>query len=140
VTAPITAGFWELRQISLVNWYLFSWIDIQVAGRIAIIGPNGSGKSSLLDAVQTALMGGHGRYLRLNSRAQSDLPGRRSVKDYVLGVIDDGPRGSWAEREAANAYVLLGFRHTGTGEEATTGIALAARQDEDADLLIFAEI
>lgn len=47
----------QLNRIILVNWYVLGAVEIPIKGNVAVVGPNGSGKSSLLDAIQTVLMG-----------------------------------------------------------------------------------
>lgn len=127
---------WELRNIGLVNWYLFAARDIEVRGRIALVGPNGAGKSSILDAIQTVLTGRSGRHLQLNGLVQTDRVSRRTVRDYCLGAIDDAETGVDTVRDQAISYILLGFRHEPSGRECTIGICLAARKDTpDEDVL-----
>jgi len=120
--------FWELRNIGMVNWFLFGAKDIRVRGRIALTGPNGAGKSSILDAIQTVLTGKSGRHLQLNSLVQtgSDRSVRRTVRDYCLGTVDDAEDGSTHVRDQAISYLLLGFNRSDINRSVTVGICLAA--------------
>ena len=64
----------QLNRIVLVNWYVLGAVEVPIKGNVAIVGPNGSGKSSLLDAIQTILMGGHKRNLSFNASGMFHLP------------------------------------------------------------------
>jgi energy-coupling factor transporter ATP-binding protein EcfA2 len=126
----MTRRYWALNHITLVNWYLFAAVDIEIKGIVALTGPNGSGKSSILDAIQTVLTGAHGRHLELNARVQTDKGARRTIRDYVLGAIDDDEDGVTHMRsQGSRAYILLGFRRTDGSQEATLGLCASARLD-----------
>lgn len=121
----------QLNRIVLVNWYVLGAIEIPIKGNVAIVGPNGSGKSSLLDAIQTVLMGGHKRYLSFNASAGEKS--ERSLRTYCLGMMDDsGKKGN--AREDAISYMALSFFDTETARESCVGIAISASTasaDED---------
>jgi energy-coupling factor transporter ATP-binding protein EcfA2 len=115
----------------MVQWWLFAAQDIEFRGSVALTGPNGSGKSSLLDALNTVLTAAHGRHLELNARVQTDRGGsRRTLRDYVLGALDDGEAGHTVLRDQALSYLLVGFERTDGSRRATVGICLSARADE----------
>jgi len=124
--------FWELRNIGMVNWFLFGAKDIRVHGRIALTGPNGAGKSSILDAMQTVLTGKSGRHLQLNSLVQTgtDRSVRRTVRDYCLGTVDDAEDGTTHVRDQAISYLLLGFTRSDINRSVTVGICLAASKSQ----------
>ncbi|MEJ1937668.1 ATP-binding protein, partial [Nostoc sp. NIES-2111] len=109
-----------LQNIALINWYLFSAIDIPIGGNVAIIGVNGSGKSSILDAIQTCIMGGDKTYISFNARTEQRAQ-ERTIRDYVLGK---NPHGYL--RESAYNYIVLGYRRDHDGYEYSIGLAMSA--------------
>ncbi|NVK41764.1 MAG: hypothetical protein HWE39_11030 [Oceanospirillaceae bacterium] len=113
----------QLNRIVLVNWYVLGAIELPIKGNVAIVGPNGSGKSSLLDAIQTVLMGGHKRYLSFNASAGEKS--ERSLRTYCLGMLDDGGKKGNA-REDSISYMALSFFDTETAQETCVGIAINA--------------
>ena len=112
-----------LNRMVLVNWYVLGAIEIPIKGNVAIVGPNGSGKSSLLDAVQTILMGGHKRHLSFNASAGEKS--ERSLRTYCLGFLDDMGKKVNA-REDSLTYMALSFFDTETAKESCVGIAISA--------------
>ncbi|TVQ69465.1 MAG: hypothetical protein EA373_08755 [Oceanospirillales bacterium] len=121
----------QLNRIVLVNWYVLGAIEIPIKGNVAIVGPNGSGKSSLLDAIQTVLMGGHKRNLSFNASAGEKS--ERSLRTYCLGFLDDLGKKVNA-REDSLTYMALSFFDTETAKESCVGIAISASTasaDED---------
>ena len=121
----------QLNRIVLVNWYVLGAIEIPIKGNVAIVGPNGSGKSSLLDAIQTVLMGGHKRNLSFNASAGEKS--ERSLRTYCLGFLDDLGKKVNA-REDSITYMALSFFDTETAKESCVGIAISASTasaDED---------
>lgn len=122
----------RLNRIVLVNWYLIGAAEIRVQGHTAFIGPNASGKSSVLDAIQTVLLGGHGHYLSLNPSAGEKST--RSVRDYCLGVVrdPDNPELSseYQPRRQALTYLVLSFLDDRTGDETAVGLALHASLEQ----------
>jgi len=113
----------QLNRIVLVNWYVLGAIEIPIKGSVAIVGPNGSGKSSLLDAIQTVLMGGHKRHLSFNASAGDKS--ERSLRTYCLGFLDGDGKKSTA-REDSLSYMALSFFDTETAKESCIGIAISA--------------
>jgi len=122
----------QLNRIVLVNWYVLGAVEIPINGNVAIVGPNGSGKSSLLDAIQTVLMGGHKRHLSFNASAGEKS--ERSLRTYCLGFMDDMGSKKNAVREDSITYMALSFFDTETAKESCIGIAISASTaspDED---------
>lgn len=113
----------QLNRIVLVNWYVLGAVEIPIKGNVAIVGPNGSGKSSLLDAIQTILMGGHKRHLSFNASAGEKS--ERSLRTYCLGFMDDNGKKATA-REDSLTYMALSFFDTETAKESCIGIAISA--------------
>jgi len=113
----------QLNRIVLVNWYVLGAVEIPIKGNVAIVGPNGSGKSSLLDAIQTVLMGGHKRHLSFNASAGEKS--ERSLRTYCLGFMDDNGKKATA-REDSLTYMALSFFDTETAKESCIGIAISA--------------
>lgn len=120
----------KLSRIVLVNWYLLGAEEIEVRGNTAIIGPTGSGKSSLLDAIQTVLTGASKRHLNYNASANDGRASGRSIRSYILGMIDAGQQNAKAfgtePRQDAVSYLGLVFTDSVTGKEATVGLSLSA--------------
>lgn len=113
----------QLNRIVLVNWYVLGAVEVPIKGNVAIVGPNGSGKSSLLDAIQTILMGGHKRNLSFN--ASAGQKSERSLRTYCLGYLDDGGKKAMA-RDDSLTYMALSFFDTETAKETCIGIAINA--------------
>ncbi|MBY4678674.1 SbcC/MukB-like Walker B domain-containing protein [Marinobacterium arenosum] len=113
----------QLNRIVLVNWYVLGAVEIPIKGNVAIVGPNGSGKSSLLDAIQTILMGGHKRHLSFNASAGEKS--ERSLRTYCLGYLDGGGKKAMA-REDSISYMAMSFFDTETAQESCVGIAISA--------------
>ncbi|RDE25265.1 hypothetical protein DV711_06860 [Motiliproteus coralliicola] len=115
-----------LNKIVLVNWYVLGAVEIPIRGNVAIVGPNGSGKSSLLDAIQTVMVGGNKRYLSFN--ASAGQKSERSLRTYCLGFLDDtstGGKGKLA-REDSITYLALEFKDEDSGQIDTVGLAISA--------------
>ncbi|MGP9819059.1 SbcC/MukB-like Walker B domain-containing protein [Salinarimonas sp. NSM] len=122
--------FFELRNISFVNWYLFAADDIAIEGSVALVGANGTGKSSIIDGIQVVLSGNSAHHYRLNSSAQQSVETKRTVLAYCLGVLDDVSDAQDGIRSQCLTWLMLGFKHKTTGEEITIGISMAAKLGE----------
>ncbi|AEF54770.1 SbcC/MukB-like Walker B domain-containing protein [Marinomonas posidonica] len=120
----------KLNRIVLVNWYLLGAEEINIRGNTAIIGPTGSGKSSLLDAIQTVLTGASKRHLNYNASANDGKASGRSIRSYILGMIDSGQANAKVfgtePRQDATCYLALVFEDSVTGKESTVGLTLSA--------------
>ncbi|MBJ7538220.1 SbcC/MukB-like Walker B domain-containing protein [Marinomonas transparens] len=120
----------KLNRIVLINWYLLGAEEINIRGNTAIIGPTGSGKSSLLDAIQTVLTGASKRHLNYNASANDGKASGRSIRSYILGMIDSGQANAKVfgtqPRQDAISYLGLVFEDSTTGKESTVGLALSA--------------
>jgi len=113
-----------LNKIVLVNWYVLGAVEIPIRGNVAIVGPNGSGKSSLLDAIQTVLVGGNKRYLSFN--ASAGKKSERSLRTYCLGFLDDSAGKGNRAREDSITYLALEFKDQDSGQIDTVGLAISA--------------
>ncbi len=113
----------QLNRMVLVNWYVLGAVEIPIKGNVAIVGPNGSGKSSLLDAIQTVLMGGNKKNLSFNASAGDKS--ERSLRTYCLGFMDDGGSKDNARQDSVT-YVALSFYDTETGKESCVGVSISA--------------
>ncbi|ETI57905.1 SbcC/MukB-like Walker B domain-containing protein [Marinomonas profundimaris] len=120
----------KLNRIVLVNWYLLGAEEINIRGNTAIVGPTGSGKSSLLDAIQTVLTGASKRHLNYNASANDGKASGRSIRSYILGMIDSGQANvkslGTQPRQDATSYLALVFEDSVTGKESTVGLTLSA--------------
>ena len=113
-----------LNKIVLVNWYVLGAVEIPIRGNVAIVGPNGSGKSSLLDAIQTVMVGGNKRYLSFN--ASAGQKSERSLRTYCLGFLDDHTGGRAKSREDSLTYMALEFKDQESGNIDTIGLCISA--------------
>ena len=113
-----------LNKIVLVNWYVLGAVEIPIRGNVAIVGPNGSGKSSLLDAIQTVLVGGNKRYLSFN--ASAGKKSERSLRTYCLGFLDDSAGKGNNAREDSITYLALEFKDQESAQIDTVGLAISA--------------
>lgn len=128
---------YELRTISLQNWYLCDGDDVPLRGSVGIVGPTGAGKSSLLDAVQTVMCGGSHNSLHLN--ASSDLPSDRSVLEYCLGYLKPKKDGGNPKRASCETVIALTFteeRKDGTKHDVTIGVAMSAREGDSRETVL----
>ncbi len=126
-------GSWRLRKIGFLNWYLFGAREIEMGDLTAIIGHNGSGKSSILDAMQTILTGNHASLNQLNALVQgtrSSKEGRRTVKDYCLGVVSDSDDES-DQRTECWTHIFMCFERNDTGQQATIGLSMTAHVEAE---------
>ncbi|HBO3911251.1 SbcC/MukB-like Walker B domain-containing protein [Pseudomonas aeruginosa] len=97
-------------------------------GGTGVIGPNGAGKTSLIDAVQIAMVGGHGQHLHFN--AQSVHKDARTLRAYALGTIrsGDGEKGVVTrKRDEALSYITLVFRGKDDSDVLSAGICVHAK-------------
>jgi len=119
----------KLNKVILIQWYLFSALEIPVRGNMALIGPNASGKSSILDAIQVVLAGANKNRITLNPGAGEKS--HRSIREYCLGIVDDPNLAVGIRpRNQATTYLALGFIDELTGEETCVGISFTASLSE----------
>lgn len=121
-----------LTTVHLVQFSFWEYESFKLSrGGTAFIGPNGAGKTSLVDAIQVAMVGGHGQYLQFNS--QSVHKDSRSLRDYALGVIRSGDGGSGItvrKRNEALSYITLLFEGERDEDVISAGICLWASEKE----------
>jgi energy-coupling factor transporter ATP-binding protein EcfA2 len=106
-------SFWEYETLSFSS------------GGSGILGPNGAGKTSLVDAIQIAMLGGHGQHLHFN--AQSVQKDSRSLCDYALGTMrsGEGDKGVMTrKRDEALSYISLVFRGDDQADLVTAGLCV----------------
>lgn len=118
----------SLSKIILVQWYLIEEAEIPVKGNTAICGPNGSGKSSILDGLQTVLLGRNRRRMCLNAGATSAHKGHnpRSVYEYCLGVTGSpSDKGNYF-RDQSHTYLAMVFHDDETDAHTTIGMSMSA--------------
>jgi energy-coupling factor transporter ATP-binding protein EcfA2 len=124
----------KLNKVVLIQWYLFSALEIPVRGNMALIGPNASGKSSILDAIQVVLAGANKNRITLNPGAGEKS--HRSIREYCLGIVDDPNLAVGIRpRDQATTYLALGFIDEITGEETCVGISFTASLSESEEYL-----
>lgn len=127
----------RLQRLVLVQFFLYDAVELDINGHVAFLGQNGSGKTSLLDAIQIAMLGGHGNYLAFNTQSVGSTGGGkrnpRSIKDYCLGVVDDTGEGGGRfdrKRDSAISYITLIFEDDATHEQVSIGICIRANAEE----------
>lgn len=117
-----------LVAVHVVQFSLWEYETFQIsAGGTGVIGPNGAGKTSLVDAVQIAMVGGHGQHLHFN--AQSVHKDARSIRAYALGTMrsGEGEKGVVSrKRDEALSYISLVFRGESTEDVVSAGICVHA--------------
>lgn len=124
----------KLNKVVLIQWYLFSALEIPVRGNMALIGPNASGKSSILDAIQVVLAGANKNRITLNPGAGEKS--HRSIREYCLGIVDDPNLAVGIRpRDQATTYLALGFIDELTGEETCVGISFTASLSESEEYI-----
>jgi len=119
----------------LVQFGLFDFEQIDIVGTTAFLGLNGSGKTSVIDGMQTVMLGAHGSFLSFNAKADGG-PTKRNLREYCLGAYEDSTEGSGSAsdsrhsvgylREHATTYVSLVFRDEESGIPITAGVSISA--------------
>lgn len=118
---------YELKRVSLANWYLVDALDVPFDGHVAIIGQTGAGKSSILDAIQTAISGNNRNVLELNAAAGDQRD--RSVRDYALGCVTDVNDGK-PRRDRCETTIALTFHDRDMNRSIVIGVFLKAEKDQ----------
>ena len=117
-----------LVAVHVVQFSLWDYETFQISpGGTGVIGPNGAGKTSLVDAVQIAMVGGHGQHLHFN--AQSVHKDSRSIRAYALGTMrsGEGEQGVVSrKRDVALSYISLVFRGEDPSDVLSAGICIHA--------------
>lgn len=117
-----------LVAVHVVQFSLWDYETFQISpGGTGVIGPNGAGKTSLVDAVQIAMVGGHGQHLHFN--AQSVHKDSRSIRAYALGTMRSGEGEQGVvlrKRETALSYISLVFRGADPVDVLSAGICIHA--------------
>ena len=118
----------KLSKIRLVQYFLYDTLDINIGMSCGIFGANGSGKSSLLDAVQTVMLGGNegsgDAGVAFNAQADESNHNSRSIRAYCLGQY--GHAAEARLRDSADTYITLIWEDSQTQERLSTGIHIHA--------------
>lgn len=124
-----------MKTLSAMHLIQFSFWDYETfhlrKGGSAFLGPNGAGKTSLADAVQIALVGGHGNHMHFN--AQSVHRDYRSIRDYALGTMRSGEGDQGVvtrKRDEALSYITLVFEGDTPEDVFSAGICIHALASE----------
>ena len=118
----------KLIKIRLVQFFLYDTLDIDIGMTCGIFGANGSGKSSLLDAVQTVMLGGNESHgdagVAYNAQADEGNHNSRSIRAYCLGQY--GHAAEARVRDNADTYITLIWEDSQTRERLSSGIHIHA--------------
>ncbi|PTU29137.1 SbcC/MukB-like Walker B domain-containing protein [Stenotrophobium rhamnosiphilum] len=115
----------NLKRINLVQFFLYEAESFEIDGDTSFLGPNGTGKTVLLDAVQIAMLGGHGHYVHLNAQKEGSNSKPRRIMDYCLGMTDSN-----LKREVAQSYICLVFEDTKSKVCTSIGISMVAARGD----------
>lgn len=111
-----------------MQYFLYDTLDIDIGMSCGIFGANGSGKSSLLDAVQTVMLGGNegsgDAGVAFNAQADETNHNSRSIRAYCLGQY--GHAAEARLRDSADTYITLIWEDSQTQERLSTGIHIHA--------------
>lgn len=113
-----------LKNIRLVQFYLFEKEDLPISRVCGIFGPNGSGKSAFIDALQIVMAGAHQHYMAFNAQADETKTTSRSIRSYCLGQTGEADAGR--VRDAATTYITLVWEDEDSGEPTSMGICISA--------------
>jgi chromosome segregation protein len=124
-----------MKALSTLHLVQYSFWDYETfnlkLGGTAFLGPNGAGKTSLVDAVQVALVGGHGNHMHFNT--QSVHKDNRSIRDYALGTMRSGEGGQDVinrKRDEALSYITLVFEGETPADVVSAGICVHSLASE----------
>lgn len=123
----------QLVGVCLVEWFLYEKRHVKITPKCGVFGANGSGKSSILDAVQTVMLGasahrGHG--VVFNAQAdEKKSTSTRTIRAYCLGQYDvtEGAR----VRDDSTTYITLVWQDTKTRELISTGVCISASSQRE---------
>jgi chromosome segregation protein len=116
----------RLERISMVHFFLYEKVDLDIGLNTAFLGPNGTGKSALLDALQLVMLAADRNRMHFNAAGEGKKHSR-SLRDYCLGA--HVPGGSEFKRTSSNTYVDLSFVDEATGIPFSAGVSLTASID-----------
>ena len=123
----------NLAKIALVQWHLFTRVDLDIGGNGAILGPNRSGKSTLIDLIQAVLTGGSANLYRFN-RSAGEGGGRsdRDLRSYCLGQLNEHE----ALRTGSITHIALAFEDpSGARKPITVGLCIEAPPREGVSIV-----
>ncbi|MFZ5757926.1 MAG: SbcC/MukB-like Walker B domain-containing protein [Pseudomonadota bacterium] len=118
-----------LKNIRLVQFYLFEKEDLPISHACGIFGPNGSGKSAFIDALQIVMTGANQNYMAFNAQADETKATSRSIRSYCLGQTGEADAGR--VRDAATTYLTLVWEDEASGEPTSMGICITASADSE---------
>lgn len=119
----------SLKNIRLVQFYLFEKEDLPISQVCGIFGPNGSGKSAFIDALQIVMTGAHQHYMAFNAQADETQSTTRSIRSYCLGQTGEAESGR--ARQSATTYITLVWEDDATGEPTSMGVCIKASADSE---------
>lgn len=115
-------------QFSFWDWETFNFLP----GGTGVAGANGAGKTSLVDAIQIAMVGAHGKHMHFN--AQSVHKDSRTLRDYALGAMRSGEGQAQVvtrKRDRALSYITLVFQNESNPKDVcSAGVCVYSTADD----------
>lgn len=118
----------KLTKLRLINWHYFTNTTVDIENITFLTGANGTGKSTIIDALQTVLLGDTtGRNF---NKAANEKTGR-TMNGYLRGVISETKEGEviCLRPGRFTTYVALEFLNTKENKKFTLGIVFDCYSD-----------
>lgn len=126
----------KLTKLRLINWHYFTNTTVDIENITFLTGANGTGKSTIIDALQTVLLGDTtGRNF---NKAANEKTGR-TMNGYLRGVISETKEGEiiCLRPGRFTTYVALEFLNSKEGKKFTLGIVFDCYSDGRDDRKFF---
>lgn len=126
----------KLTKLRLINWHYFTNTTVDIENITFLTGANGTGKSTIIDALQTVLLGDTtGRNF---NKAANEKTGR-TLNGYLRGEISETKDGNVVSLRPGRftAYIALEFADTKKKTQFTLGIVFDCFSDGHDDRHFF---
>ena len=128
----------KLTKLRLINWHLFANETTNIDDITFLTGANGTGKSTIIDAIQTVLLGDtSGRNF---NKAANDRTGR-TLRGYLRGETGETDKGEvmCLRPGRFTSYIALEFYDDLEEAYFTLGIVFDSFEDESEEHHFFYE-